>query len=260
MIDNETTAQGNEAVKVEETRLQSQDQPAVELFWTPKKKYNKGGKAYCAASFCWNTFAQRHLHKFPKDIARTQLWVSACNRPELFEKEQHMLNLRTFLCDDHFEERMFMNEKRRSLVWNAVPSLFIWEEDLRKKIHQVDKAMGRHRTKLSLSQEASREVQEWSKFMDTYYEHGIRSQHLARRLRKFVEDMGMKPKKKLETLVCVERIDTTVASRVGGKKRTLGEVADWGGNQSEAHIHTKRPKKGEQEVSYRVPVSNLLLS
>lgn len=56
-------------------------------------------------------------------FCRSRLWVIASGRDDLLTKLDS-LNKNYRLCSDHFESRMFSNEKRNRLICDAVPTIF----------------------------------------------------------------------------------------------------------------------------------------
>ncbi|KAG5878829.1 hypothetical protein JTB14_023952 [Gonioctena quinquepunctata] len=79
----------------------------------------------CAARLCKNKsyYCNKSFFRFPTDVARARTWDVSCGREDLLEKfgESH-IGYR--LCQDHFEDKMFTNQHRDRLNYNAVPSLF----------------------------------------------------------------------------------------------------------------------------------------
>ena len=55
---------------------------------------------------------------------RCRRWVQNCRRADLLNADTVYLNKNCRLCDLHFLPSQFMNEKRDSLIWNAVPTVF----------------------------------------------------------------------------------------------------------------------------------------
>ncbi len=165
---------------------------------------------YCCASFCWSTPYSHTLFRFPnakKYGGRAEEWAAVANNPELTQMDRYELSRKKHICTEHFEERMFMNDKRNSLVWNAVPTLFIWEEELRKRIEQMDKAMDRHIETARVNDKDWYDVTEWQNLMDAYNHDGIRSRQISKPLRKFIADIGMRPKKRGGPEIQLERMD-----------------------------------------------------
>ncbi len=62
------------------------------------------------------------------DETRAKKWVINCRREELLEKvvkkDFKYLHENIMFCSLHFEPEMFLNPKKNSLVWNAVPTQF----------------------------------------------------------------------------------------------------------------------------------------
>ena len=58
------------------------------------------------------------------DFYRCKRWVLASRRQDLLEKSSDYLNKNCRLCAGHFADDQFMNFRRNSLVWNAIPTKF----------------------------------------------------------------------------------------------------------------------------------------
>lgn len=56
-------------------------------------------------------------------IYRSKSWVANSGRNDLKEKSYISLNKSFTVCATHFETTCFMNDSKKSLVWNAVPTL-----------------------------------------------------------------------------------------------------------------------------------------
>lgn len=82
---------------------------------------------YCGAINCSNNKGanpELSFFYFPKDPERCKKWVINCRREDLLRKDIIYLHTNVRLCSNHFELTQFMNEKRNSLVWNAIPTIF----------------------------------------------------------------------------------------------------------------------------------------
>ena len=103
------------------------------------------------------------------------------------------------LCSNHFEDHMFMNLATRRLVWNAVPTLFITEKALKKKIGQMNNLM-REKDK-QLQREANKDKRSWKElnawwnFMEELQIHPLTARQVRPYVKQFIQDLGMKPKK-----------------------------------------------------------------
>ena len=66
------------------------------------------------------------FRKIPSNPLQAQVWLSNSGRADLMHLKQDQLKSSVFFCDLHFEKEMFLNpeQKRRTLVWNAVPTVF----------------------------------------------------------------------------------------------------------------------------------------
>ncbi|CAG5004332.1 unnamed protein product [Parnassius apollo] len=75
---------------------------------------------YCSVYGCNSTTRQKNkdlkFHRFPRD-ARCQFWISACQRPDLRDKNIEQLH-NMYVCSLHFEDWMY---KKQQLQSAAVP-------------------------------------------------------------------------------------------------------------------------------------------
>ncbi|XP_049785537.1 uncharacterized protein LOC126188113 isoform X1 [Schistocerca cancellata] len=81
---------------------------------------------YCAALWCNNNFGSNpslSLFRIPREKSRAAQWLANAGREDLLERGPKAWHVK-YLCEQHFTDRMFMNEKRKKLVWNAVPTIF----------------------------------------------------------------------------------------------------------------------------------------
>ncbi|XP_012526622.1 uncharacterized protein LOC105831188 [Monomorium pharaonis] len=69
------------------------------------------------------------LFRFPKDIERSKLWVSACDRKELFSKTAIQLYNGYRVCKLHFANNMFLNYEKTRLQPHAIPNYIVRNND-----------------------------------------------------------------------------------------------------------------------------------
>ncbi len=90
----------------------------------PRKKKITGTTHYCAAIHCHNSRkgnAGMSFFRFPiKEPERCAKWIQNLRRQDV-KKQKDCRNL--LLCPTHFEPEMFLR-KDRSLLWNAIPTIF----------------------------------------------------------------------------------------------------------------------------------------
>lgn len=129
----------------------------------------------------------------PRDPGRSQQWIQSSNRRDLDGRDPEYLLGNIAFCGAHFENHMFMTEERRKLTWNAVPTLFLWKDDLMKMIWKVDRAMREKKSKMRRQSSASTseraELTDWLQFVDMVEAEGIHSLRVRPYLRQFIEDM-----------------------------------------------------------------------
>ncbi|GFO06524.1 THAP domain-containing protein 7 [Plakobranchus ocellatus] len=98
----------------------------------------KSGGDFCAAINCTNSRNKQScidrkisFHAFPREEARCRVWIQNSRRQDLQGLSlEDILKKRLLFCSEHFEENQFncakelSNSARRTLNWNAVPTLF----------------------------------------------------------------------------------------------------------------------------------------
>ncbi|XP_067126439.1 52 kDa repressor of the inhibitor of the protein kinase-like [Centruroides vittatus] len=93
-----------------------------------RKRYSKyTGNETCSAFSCNNsrkTFPKKSFFRFPRDKIRCRMWLKNCKRKDLLKVKRKYLYTVHRVCEDHFEERMFLNSLRNRLHHNAIPTLF----------------------------------------------------------------------------------------------------------------------------------------
>lgn len=57
-------------------------------------------------------------------IFRCLLWAQASGRLDLYERGASHLYNNFSLCERHFEPNQFMNDKKKRLIWKAIPTIF----------------------------------------------------------------------------------------------------------------------------------------
>ncbi len=60
---------------------------------------------------------------FPTDKDRCKAWIEVTQRLDIIGKEAYVTKGNIRICASHFEPWCFMNQERKKLVWNAVPTL-----------------------------------------------------------------------------------------------------------------------------------------
>lgn len=102
----------------------------------------KKKKIYCCAKFCTNTDLDEKMFYLPKNLPRGKQWLLNAGRSDLLTPDVTVESLhrkRLSLCAVHFERRMFSNELRRSLVADAVPSLFsTWKRSRQEAVIETE--------------------------------------------------------------------------------------------------------------------------
>lgn len=81
---------------------------------------------YCAALWCNNNFGSNpslSLFRIPREKQRAAQWLANAGREDLLERGPKIWHVK-YLCEQHFTDRMFMNEEKKKLVWNAIPTIF----------------------------------------------------------------------------------------------------------------------------------------
>lgn len=71
----------------------------------------------CNNGYYWNVldgYVNKHLFRFPRDPKNVELWKDACNITV-----NHVKN--HYICQDHFRDTDFFNERKERLIKNAVP-------------------------------------------------------------------------------------------------------------------------------------------
>lgn len=83
----------------------------------------------CAVRCCTKTYFHPNvsLFRFPRDIERCKQWAIACNQMILFKHAQEagksLSNSYFRVCDKHFENKYFIDGKKKRLRSDAVPTL-----------------------------------------------------------------------------------------------------------------------------------------
>lgn len=95
---------------------------------------NERGGYRCSFKGCQSATSERRgiketLFRFPKDIERSKLWVSACGREELLSKTAIQLYNSYRVCKLHFGNNMFLNYEKTRLQPHAVPSYIVRNND-----------------------------------------------------------------------------------------------------------------------------------
>ncbi len=210
----------------------------AELFWVfkyqKKNRPNMTGGQTCSADFCYNHTNRRTVAFFrvPKDSERSHQWLINSNRRDLIGRGVEYMYENIKFCADHFEEQMFMNEKKQSLTPKAAPTLFIWEDEVIKKMQQLDKVYKEERKEKKKANTFTRvdamEEKSWMLFMQladkkkgslAWEFHG--EQRRSRKdVRLFVQDMGMVPKRRKQ--VTLDRVrEARIKDREERKRKLL---------------------------------------
>ncbi len=170
----------------------------------------------CDAHFCYNYFHSGQglsFFRFPKDREIANEWARKSNRGDLEDSEQDLNKTKRF-CADHFEDCMFMNEKRNQLIKTAVPHLFIFEEEIIRKIHQLDLFFQKKKKeakggKRVASKEEEKEEGKWMELVDAASKDCSLTSYVGqvrKDVRMFIEEMGMVPRRRRnETLGLAEK-------------------------------------------------------
>ncbi|XP_071577608.1 uncharacterized protein [Temnothorax nylanderi] len=88
----------------------------------------------CCFKACQSASSERRgiketLFRFPKDIERSKLWVSACGREELISKTAIQLYNSYRVCKLHFANNMFLNYEKTRLQPHAISSCIVRNND-----------------------------------------------------------------------------------------------------------------------------------
>ncbi|PNF15367.1 hypothetical protein B7P43_G01004 [Cryptotermes secundus] len=83
---------------------------------------------YCCAINCRNSKTNRpdlKFFRFPfNNSERSWEWIVNLGRVDLLSKDVYELYTSYIVCAEHFERHYFLNERRRKLGYNAVPTIF----------------------------------------------------------------------------------------------------------------------------------------
>ena len=81
-----------------------------------------------------------------------------------------------------------------------VPTLFVREEDLVKKVEAVEKAMAKRRrsakraaTRGKLDEDEAEELERWTTFMGWFRAQGPNGQQVRSRMKDFIREMDIRP-------------------------------------------------------------------
>ncbi|KAK3920622.1 52 kDa repressor of the inhibitor of the protein kinase [Frankliniella fusca] len=87
----------------------------------------------CAANNCPGSASNRYF-TFPsvivsnlihyKNLERCKTWVQNCGNLSLIQIETEKLHGKYFLCSEHYDDNQFYNSDRKTLLPNAIPTLF----------------------------------------------------------------------------------------------------------------------------------------
>ncbi|KAJ8957507.1 hypothetical protein NQ318_020540, partial [Aromia moschata] len=82
---------------------------------------------YCTVKGCFKrtgTDTELSFFRFPKDPARSAIWVKNCGRDDLMKSTPANLHSAYVVCNLHFEKDMFSSLLMNRLKKNSVPTLF----------------------------------------------------------------------------------------------------------------------------------------
>lgn len=99
---------------------------------TTRTRSKAGGNEKCCGINCKNNAVKNprlHFFHFPKDEERCFIWIENAQQPDLKNKTAEDLAHSFYLCNEHFEDDMFVNAKQKQrLKPGAIPTLFEVED------------------------------------------------------------------------------------------------------------------------------------
>lgn len=88
--------------------------------------YSGGNR--CCLLYCTSISSSKiegtKFHRFPKDLARCDVWIEKCGPINLPSIEPIVLYKNYRICSLHFEDKMYINAEKSRLSINAIPTLF----------------------------------------------------------------------------------------------------------------------------------------